>query len=411
MGVSGGALGVAAVSAIAWLTPHARALGLFVALLSPLPLAVMMFCGALALGAATQLGLAQAGAALGFALGLLAVAAAALELYLTRERPALSARVGAPVVALLCAGLALVRAELQLPHDEVRAYGGDVLAFAGGERQRLALVSHRSHFELYVDRTLKLSSVDAHRYAEALVHPALAVAASRRRILLLGGGTGVIEREILRWSGVETLTVVVTDRTLVELARRSPWLASASTAALADRRVRIVEAEPIVWLASNQARFDAVVADVEDPVGYRQSKHFTRHALGLVAAALADGGVASLQAPSPLTFPHAFASIRTTLLATGLTFAPYHAALPAIGDGGFFLFAAADTRSLLDRATEGAQHLPAGLRYVTPRALPSFFHFAADLGPALADGVPPNTLHTQPLVELYGDDHERQPER
>ena len=47
---------------------------------------------------------------------------------------------------------------------------------------------------------------------------------------------------------------------------------------------------------------------------------------------------------------------------------------------------------------------------MTPAAVAAFFHFPADLRQALGD-APANTLHSQPLVELYAEEHERQPER
>jgi spermidine synthase len=408
---TGSVLGLAAALCAAWLLPHGRALGLVTALLSPFSVACVVLVVALALGAVTALPLGHAAPGVGLGLALLAAAAAPLERYLTRRRAGLAQRAVAPAIALLAAALSLLHSEQRLPRHEVMGYGGEVLAL-GGERQHLALVSHRSHFELYADRTLKLSSIDAHRYAEALVHPALASATRRARVLLLGGGTGVVEREILRWPEVRELVVIATDRALPELARRSPWLAGASAGALDDPRVRSVEAEPLVWLQGTKRRFDVIIADIEDPIGYRQGKHFTRHALGLVAACLETGGAGSLQAPSPLTFPGAYASIGATLRAARLDAAPYHAAVPSLGDAGFFLFASPHAeRPLQDRALDGARHLPAQLRFVTRAALPAFFHFPSDLAPALAQNAPLNTLHTQPLVELYGAEHERQPER
>jgi spermidine synthase len=336
----------------------------------------------------------------------LCLAGVGLERYLTRRVLPAWLRVGVPLLAVAASTAALVRAERVLPRTEARIYSGDVLVFSGGERQRLALVSHRSYFELYLDRTLKLSGVDAYRYAEVLVHPALAASQRRERVLLLGGGTGVVEREILRWPEVHSLTVVVTDRTLSELARRSPWLRAANAAVLDDPRVQVVEAEPIVWLGRERSLYDAIIADLDDPIGYRQSKHFTRHTFHSIAARLTPGGVGSVQAPSPLTFHAAYASVFSTLRAAGLQTAPYHAPLPTLGEGGFFLFGASSSGALAERASSGGAMLPAGLRFLTAAGMQALFHFSADLKPSLAPDAPANTLHDQPLVELYAREHE-----
>ncbi len=390
-------LGVTGAALWRWLGAQALALGLVIALLDPLRLVAAGFVGVLALGAAANLPLRHAGAALGVLLALLTFSVPALHRYLSRERLTLALRL-LPAVALLAAVFSAILAERELPLTEARAYSGEVLLAAGGDRQRLALVSQRSHFELYLDRTLKLSSVDSARYAEALAYPALAAAAARSRLLLLGGGTGLVERELLRWPDAGRLTVVVTDRHLPEVAARATWPA----ASFSDARIEIVEAEPIVFLAQTTREFDVIVADLEDPVGYREAKHYTRRFFELLAARLAPAGVAALQAPSAFGFPRAHASVRATLAAAGLEFAPYHAALPALGEGSFFLLGVA-AGSLARRLEQGSAGLPAGLRYLSRAALPALFTLPLDLqSPEVA---PPNLLYSQPIVELYGEEN------
>ena len=205
------------------------------------------------------------------------------------------------------------------------------------ELQQYSVTSGQDAFELFVDGKLKASTLDEVRYFEALVQPALALSKRRSRVLLLGGGTGLAEREVLRHDGVEALTVVVVDRALVDLSRRLRWVSRRADGALGSGRVRVVEREPIVWLAETDQRFDVAIVDLPDPEGYLEGKSYSRYFFRAVAARLAPEGVIAVQGMSPFEAPSSFATVLATVQAAGFRTAAYHAAVPTIGDWGFVL--------------------------------------------------------------------------
>jgi spermidine synthase len=51
---------------------------------------------------------------------------------------------------------------------------------------------------LFLNGNLQFHSRDEYRYHEALVHPAMAAHGAPRRVLVLGGGDGMVVREVLR---------------------------------------------------------------------------------------------------------------------------------------------------------------------------------------------------------------------
>src|SRR4029453_12046987 len=106
-----------------------------------------------------------------------------------------------------------------LPHRDLEKYDGATVYTREARRRRWAVTSTQGQFALYVDGMLVTSTLDAHRYYEALVHPALSAASRRGRVLLLGMGHGLAEREILRYPDVRVLRSVVTDRTACDLGR------------------------------------------------------------------------------------------------------------------------------------------------------------------------------------------------
>ena len=85
--------------------------------------------------------------------------------------------------------------------------------------QRIVLTKLEGRLRLFLNSHLQFSSRDEYRYHEALVHPGLAAVAAPRRVLVLGGGDGLAVREILKYPGVESITLVDLDPEMTELFR------------------------------------------------------------------------------------------------------------------------------------------------------------------------------------------------
>jgi spermidine synthase len=251
---------------------------------------------------------------------------------------------------------------------------------------------------LFLNGDLQFSSVDEHRYHEALVHPVLA--GRREKVLVLGGGDGLGLREVLRYRDVGAVTVVELDPAMVSLARREPRLRALNRGAFDDPRVRLVTADAFAWLRDNNARYDAVIVDLPDPDETATAKLYSVEFYTLVSRALAAGGRLVVQAGSPYFAPRSYwcieASVRTAELAT----TPYHVDVPSFGDWGFVLAEAGEPHAIRRAGTPG----PA-LRLEPPgalRSLDSSSLAAATVFPVDRRRVPvePSTL-MQPRVLEY----------
>ncbi len=187
--------------------------------------------------------------------------------------------------------------------------------------QRLLVTRARGAVRLWLDGQLQLESGDEAAYHETLVHPALAASSSAARVLVLGGGDGLVVRELLRDARVREIVVVDIDRAVTSLARRLPALRSIGGYALDDPRVRLVHADALVWAPAAVARgerFDVVVGDLPDPSSEVLAPLFARETIATIATLLGPGGVFALQAGAPRATPWAFASIVGTVSAAGL---------------------------------------------------------------------------------------------
>jgi spermidine synthase len=270
-----------------------------------------------------------------------------------RSRAALAA--GSVVVAL-CLGYAFVVA-----HDfEVTArqqlYRDPVVHAERSRYQEIVLtrsvpaVSQGvSDLRLYLNGDLQFSSVDEYRYHEALVHPVLN--GPRRNVLVLGAGDGLAVREVLRYPGVASVTVIELDPAVVALARAEPRLRALNRGAFDDPRVRLVHADALGWLRTAGDRFDAVIVDLPDPDETATAKLYSVEFYGLVRNVLADGGRMVVQSGSPYFAPRSYWCIEASIREAGFATRPYHVDVPSFGDWGFILAASG--------AVEPALALPA----------------------------------------------------
>jgi spermidine synthase len=269
-------------------------------------------------------------------------------------------------------------------------YADPIIMAKDTRYQRIVLTSWKDDLRLYLNGHLQFASRDEYRYHEALVHPGLAAARVKGRVLVLGGGDGLAVREILRYPDVQHVTLVDLDEGMTALFRTHPRLTALNAGALNDARVQVVNADAFTWLDSHATQFDFVVIDFPDPSNYHVGKLYTSAFYRLVQQHMAPGAALVVQSTSPMFARQSFWSIVTTLEGAGLRTWPYHVYVPSFGEWGFVI---ASRDSYAPPAA-----LPAHLRYLTAATIPSLFDFPADMQrvPALA-----NRLNDQVLVRYY----------
>ncbi|MFM7322612.1 MAG: polyamine aminopropyltransferase [Armatimonadota bacterium] len=311
-----------------------------------------------------------------FLIGLVNLGAAAINLHVFRRR--LRGRTGPAIVLVAIAvamGAGLLVADRATRWFEQRLYDDQVLLATQTRYQRIVLTRNRNDLRLYLDGNLQFSSVDEYRYHEALVHPAMAAAPSRREVLILGGGDGLGLREVLRWKDVRRATLVDIDPEMTRLGRRFPALRTQNGGAFEDPRVRLVHADAFKFLETDPDLYDVVVADLPDPNNEVLARLYTNGFHALVRRRLARGGLFVTQATSPLFAREAFWCIDATLRSEGYATAPYHAYVPSFGDWGWIL--ARPGKVPVDLARHPA---PAGmgLRFVGSGSAATLTAFDAD---------------------------------
>ena len=338
-----------------------------------------------------QLGMIRGAAATGI---VNLVAAATVSIFLLRR--VVSSRQLAMALCALAAALALLATLLVRAHDiettsRQRLYADPIIAYRHTPYQEIVITRRDNDTRLYLDGGLQFSTRDEYRYTESLVYPALGKGA--RSVLVLGGGDGLVARELLRQPGIEKIVQVELDPAVIELARTT--LHDANGGALDNPRVQVVIDDAMNWLRAPERHpsegFDAVIVDLPDPDTPVLGRLYSTEFYTLVAHALAPGGLMVVQSGSPFSTPTAFWRAVSTIRSAGYAVTPYHAHVPTFGDWGFALASRGDTAPI---PTMPANAPP--LRFLNPQVLQAATVFSGDVGPRALE---PSTLDNPLIVE------------
>jgi spermidine synthase len=299
------------------------------------------------------------------------------------------------VVVMALLSVAFVKADALTSLAEDAMFADDIVYSKTTHYQRIVVTRNRAGFQLFLNGNLQFSSADEYRYHEALVHPAMALAAdggrAPRRVLILGGGDGLGLREVLKYTSVEEVTLVDLDPDMTELSRRFPPLARLNRDAFKDPRVHVVNADAMLWLEQEGAPFDAALVDFPDPNTFALGKLYTTRFYQMLKRRLAPDAAVAVQSTSPLFARSSYWCIVRTLEAAGFAVRPYYTAVPSFGVWGFALARRAPFE--VPARAPGVE-----LKFLDNISLPAMFMLSADLGPV---PVEVNRLDNQSLVRYY----------
>jgi spermidine synthase len=259
--------------------------------------------------------------------------------------------------------------------------------------QKMVVTKHRDDVRLFLDGNIQFSSIDEYRYHEALVHPAMALAAKRENILILGGGDGLAARELLKYGEVKDITLVDLDPQVVEFCRTNPLIKQLNEGSLEHQKVRVINEDAYKYLEKTQKLFDVIIIDLPDPNNESLNKLYTNLFYRLVFKRLNKGGMVAIQSTSPYYASEAYWSIRKTVESEGFYTSGYHINVPSFGDWGFTL---ASNREFSKEDIK----ISVPTRYMNDEIAKAAFHFGKDekIG---YNKVEVNSLTNPVLLQYY----------
>ena len=294
------------------------------------------------------------------------------------------------VIVLVALSAGMFRADAISASADDNLYADEVIFARNTRYQRIVLTKWKNDLRLFLSSHLQFSSRDEYRYHEGLVHPGLAAIPGAKRVLVLGGGDGLAVREVLKYPGVEQVTLVDLDPEMTKIFSTNPMLVSLNEGSLKSPRVRVINDDAFPWLDRTEEMFDFVVVDFPDPTNYSLGKLYTTAFYRLLSRHVSEGGFFVVQSTSPLFARQSYWCIVNTMKQAGLRTWPYHLYVPSFGEWGFVLAGKA--------GYDPPTGLPNGLRFLAVRNIPELFRFPTDMLPVDAE---PNRLNDQVLVRYY----------
>ena len=225
-----------------------------------------------------------------------------------------------------------------LAYSENQLYGNNLIYKHSTTYQRIVLTSSNGNYQLFLNNNLQFNTKDEYRYHECLVHPAMSVAKTPKRVLILGGGDGLAAREILKYPMVEHITLVDLDEGMTKLFQTNEILRQHNQDALNSPKLRIVNEDAFIWIKDHQEQYDVIIIDFPDPSNYSLGKLYTNAFYKRLRFLMHEQSIIAMQTTSPYYAPKAYWCIHETIASIFPNPQAYHAYVPSFGEWGFCLF-------------------------------------------------------------------------
>jgi spermidine synthase len=196
-------------------------------------------------------------------------------------------------------------------------------------------------FAIYLDRKLQFGALDIHRYHQSMVHGAInLLQKTPKRVLVLGGGDGLLLPQLLSYQHIEKIDLVELDARVLDLSRVEPTLHTLNRGALDDPRVSVHVGDAFSFIREHKEKYDLILSDLPFPVNYDLSLLFSREFFAFVKARLEQKGLFIFDFPTPGQDSPEFEVVLATLHAGGFS-TPF-----AFGLSDSFIAVAHDNRPL-----------------------------------------------------------------
>lgn len=154
------------------------------------------------------------------------------------------------------------------------------------------------YYYLFLNGEYQFSTDFEDIYHEFFVHiPIILNNKVPQKVLVLGGGDGLLNRELLKYSKVKSITHVELDEKMIEVAKTHPVLSYINKGSLENPRVKIKIADAYQYIKNTDERFDAIYIDFPSPVDYDLSKLYSREFYHFIKRSLNENGFAVIDSP------------------------------------------------------------------------------------------------------------------
>lgn len=275
---------------------------------------------------------------------------------------------------------------------EQKLYFADIIYKKQSMYQRIVFTesTFSDEYRLYIDGHIQFSDKDEYRYHEALVHPIMSSPGSRKNVLILGGGDGMVAREVLKYAEVETIHLVDLDPAITGFCMTFPAVTKINKGSLTNPKLTIFNQDAFTFINKPGLLYDRVIIDLPDPHNEALNKLYSREFYTMIHRRMSPEGLMVSQSSSPFYTRNTYWCIASTMATAKFSTHSYHITVPSFGIWGFHIGA----------MTTPPQNftIEAKTKYLTSEIMDRASVFGKDISKI---NTPVNTLMEPKLYDLY----------
>jgi spermidine synthase len=150
----------------------------------------------------------------------------------------------------------------------------------------------------FLNRDFQFAAAFERIYHETFAHVPIALRPRvPQRVLILGGGDGLLLREVLKYPGLKQAVLVDIDPMVLSLFANDRQLSALNGHAFDDPRVTVIADDAFRFVQRSRQVFDMIYCDFPNPDDYDLSKLYSREFYAFARSRLAPGGWLVLDAP------------------------------------------------------------------------------------------------------------------
>ena len=164
---------------------------------------------------------------------------------------------------------------------------------------------------LLIDDITQVVEKNDYLYHEVMVHPAMCSHINPKEILVIGGGDGGCNYEILKHPTVTNLTHVELEKEVIEYCKK--YLPFISKKAFEHPKTNIIIDDGHHFIKNTKNTYDIIIMDMIDPLGLAKNLYTLDFFKNIKKALKDSNSIFVMHAESPITRPILFNQILQTL--------------------------------------------------------------------------------------------------
>jgi spermidine synthase len=198
-----------------------------------------------------------------------------------------------------------------------------------GPQKITVMKDSRDNYTLVINNQIQFTTDSEEIYHEALVHPAIGAftnpenrAATPGTFLILGGGDGLVAKQIFKHNPEAQVVLVDFDVNITDMFTIDPRLTVFNEAAMSS--CVVINDDAFSFVKNHQEKYDIIICDFPDPDAEMFNKLYSKEFYENVSSLLNDHGVLAVQSGSLVKNSKTYPCICKTIEASGFKTLKYY---------------------------------------------------------------------------------------